>query len=141
MAVEVELQKAIYTALTAALAVPVYDEVPQHETADDLSFPFVVIGDNSLAAFDDDVKNGFEATVTVHSWSRYRGRLEIKQLQGQIYNALHRNDDLTIAAPFEVFGSSFESSTSLMEPDGVTRHGVQDFRIFITESPYLPGQC
>jgi hypothetical protein len=132
MAAETDLQCAIYQALSAALAVPVYDEVPQEATPDDGDFPFVVVGDDTLSAWDDDLKNGFQATVTIHAFSRYRGRKEIKDLQGAIYDALHRNDTLAIGS-FGTAGLSFLTSSTILESDGITRHGIQSFEVFFSD--------
>lgn len=126
MSAELEIQKAIYSALDSALSVPVYDDVPDNAAA-----PYVVIGADTLVAFDTDDGSGFEATLTIHSWSVYRGRKEIKELQGAIYDALHRAE-LSISG-YNFLGCDSEFSESLLEADGVTRHGVQRFRILIRE--------
>lgn len=133
MSAESELQKAMFTVLDASLSVPVYDEVPQELTALDSDFPFVTMGETTLNANDDDAENGFDCTSTIHVWSRYRGRLQVKEIQGEIYNTLHRNDSLTIELPYEIYGLSFESSSTFMDGDGITRHGVQTFRIYLTQ--------
>src|SRR5690554_4378261 len=68
-----------------ARATAVYDHVPQ--TA---QFPYVVIGDDTAIDFDTDDTTGAESTITIHVWSQKRGRKEAKQIQGDIYDALHR---------------------------------------------------
>jgi len=126
MSGELEIQKAVFTRLNNALNVPVYDAVPDNAVA-----PYVVIGDDTLIEFDSDGVNGFEATVTIHTWSIYRGRFEVKNLMGLIYNALHRAE-LNVQG-YNLVGCDCEFSETFLESDGVTRHGVQRFRILIRE--------
>jgi len=136
----VELQKAIYSrminysALTSLLATDprstspaVYDHVPQ-----DATFPYVVVGDTTMAPFDTDDSTGNDATVTIHVWSEYRGRIETKEIQDAIYNALHRND-LTVTGSDTIM-VEWEYADSELDPDGITRHGVQRFRTVIEDS-------
>lgn len=132
MSASSDLQRAVYQALTTALVdVPVYDSVPQHETSTDLDFPFVTIGEDNLLEWDTDLKNGYEATLTVHVWSRARGRLELKDIQSAIYGALHRAD--FAVGDYGVLGFTFINANSFLDPDGLTRHGVQQFKTFFAE--------
>ena len=126
MSAELELQKAIYGVLDTALTMPVYDNVPENAVA-----PYIVIGDDTFIEYDTDSLRGFEATITVHSWSTYRGRAEVKTIMGLIYEALHRAE-FTIAG-YNLIGCDCEFSESFLESDGLTRHGVQRFRILIRE--------
>lgn len=126
MSAELNVQKAIYAKLDAALTQPVYDDVPDNAIA-----PYVVIGDDTFIEFDSDLVNGFEATVTIHSWSKYRGRSEVKTIMAAIYDALHRAE-FTVQG-YNLVGCDCEYSETFLESDGVTRHGVQRFRILIRE--------
>jgi len=123
----VQAQKAIYESLTAyapltVIVTGVYDHVDQGTT-----FPYVVIGEDGAAEFDTDTEQGAESSITIHSWSRQRGRLDTKQIQEAIYEGLHRQP-LTIDDA--IFHSMFwEFSDSFLEPDGETRHGVIRFRL------------
>ena len=131
MGIESALQGAIFTALSTGLSVPVYDEVPQEDTDTDADFPFVTIGETDIVIETMDLGDSFEATTQISVWSRYRGRLEAKDLQAEIFSILHRADALTIDAPFTIFGINFVDSRTIVEPDGVTRQGVSTFLIFI----------
>jgi hypothetical protein len=91
--------------------------------------PYVVIGDDTLIDFDTDGKTGFEVTVTIHSWSDYRGRAQVKGLLGEIYLLLHRKDYVIIG--YTLVGSDCEFEETILESDGVTRHGIQRFRLFL----------
>nr|WP_297388262.1 DUF3168 domain-containing protein [uncultured Roseateles sp.] len=122
------LQTAVFTRLAAALApVAVYDHVPQAvDPGSDVPFPYVTIGEDEPREWDTDTEDGFEATFTVHVWSRQLGRLQVKQLQDEIYDALHRYN-LPVTG-YETVLLSFESATTLQDPDGITQHGVSRFR-------------
>jgi hypothetical protein len=119
----VTLQEAIYDALNGVISVDVYDSLPDNTPA-----PYVVIGDDTSIDWSTDNENGLECTITIHCWSTYRGRAEIKNIQQSVYNALHR---ATLALDgYDSVGCHFEFSESFIEADGVTRHGVQRFRIY-----------
>lgn len=123
----IETQRAIYEALTGsaplmALITGVYDHVDQGT-----EYPYVVIGEDPATEWDTDTEQGAEQLVTIHSWSRERGRLETKQILEAIYETLHRQ---TLTINDAIFYSCFwESSDSFMDPDGETRHGIIRFRI------------
>jgi hypothetical protein len=124
MSASFEIQKSIFTVLNNGLVVPVYDNVP-----DNALMPYVVIGDDTLIDFDTDGKTGFEVTVTIHAWSNYRGRAQVKGLLGEIYFLLHRKDYVIIG--YTLIGSDCEFEETILESDGVTRHGIQRFRLFL----------
>lgn len=133
MGMETELQKAIYATLAndatlSSLVKGVYDYVPQPDDAGDpADFPYVTIGEDTLNAWDTDTTTGSDASTTVHTWSRYKGKKEVKAIQGAIYAALNR-------ATLPITGYSFVTcdlltSDSIVDSDGITQHGVQTFRI------------
>jgi len=126
---EIAVQSAVYTALTGhaplvALVTGIRDAVEQ-----DTAYPYVTIGEDAHVEDDTDDRGARDCTITIHVWSRYRGRKDTKQIQGEIYNALHRAN---LSHSGYVFTDShFLSSDSFMDSDGRTRHGVQTFRILI----------
>lgn len=127
-----EIQQLIFTTLNDGLSYPVYDDVPfLPEGMPRENFPYVVIGDDTLIPFDNDTDIGVEGTLTIHVWSKYRGRKEAKDIQGEIYNLLNRAS-LSITG-FKVVDILFEFSETFVEQDGVTRHGAQRFRITVQE--------
>lgn len=89
MSFETALQTAIYGILIADTALSglvkgVYDDVPQpDDTGDAGAFPYVTIGETVHTAWDTDTSRGDDASITIHIWSRYPGRKEIKQIQGR----------------------------------------------------------
>jgi hypothetical protein len=126
------LQQAIYTRLTGysalmAIAKAIYDDVPQDVA--DTDFPYVEIGEDTTIPFNTHSGVGGEHTITIHTWSRYRGKSETKRMQEQIYAALNRYA-LSVSGGTMV-NCEQEFSTSFMDADGITRHGVQRMRILL----------
>jgi hypothetical protein len=119
------IQEAVFERLAAQPNLTVYDDVPKNKT-----FPYVVVGEDTHVPFDTDDSLGAESTVTIHVWSRYRGKKEAKDIQGVVYDALTRQD-LTIAG-YDLITIEFDYSDVMLDADGITRHGVQRFR-FLTE--------
>jgi hypothetical protein len=129
----VQVQRSIYDELTAnpalmGMITGVYDHVDQGTV-----FPYVVIGEDSAAEWDTDTEIGAESTLTIHSWSRQRGRLETKEIQQAIYEVLHQAElNVQDAIFYFIF---WQFSDSFLEPDGETRHGVMRFRIVYDSLP------
>jgi len=129
-----DCQWLLQQALTARLAgdagvqalignpVRLYDALP----ADPVIFPYVVIGEAGAMSFDTKSEAGMVHRPSVHSWSRYRGLKEIKLLMAAIASALV-DAPLTIAGHHLVL-IDFAGSDVVLDPDGLTRHGVQRFR-------------
>lgn len=124
------LQTSIYDALTAALTAPVHSlgDVPQK-----LEGVYVVIGDTTLLPHDTDLQLGFECTVKIDTWDNdpeSRGFGKLKPLMGEVYSALNRATfPITGYTLVDIF-SEFEQP--FLDPDGVTTHGVQRFRVILT---------
>lgn len=128
----IELQAAVFAKLSNDLSVPVYDAVPQPEDGGDIAeFPFVTIGEDTLIPFDTVDSIGYDATLTIHTWSRQRGRKEVKELQQAIYDSLHRQ--VLTVSDYHFINMAFEYADSTVDSDGLTRHGVQRFRCIIEE--------
>ena len=126
-----EIQTALYTRLStdlgliALVGAGVYDDVPQES-----AYPYIVIGDDTTNTDDTQTYLGTRSTMTIHTWSRYSGKIECKTIMKAIYDALHR-EPLTLSA-----GTNWELlldfEDTFMDTDGETRHGVQRFKIFTT---------
>lgn len=126
------LQTAIYTKLTSdstldGLVTGVFDSVP--ETTD---YPYISIGADTFIDWGAMDFQGMEATITIHSWSRARGRKEVKAIMARIYALLHEAS-LTVTSHNCVLIRQ-EYSETLLDPDGTTYHGVQRFRALTHES-------
>lgn len=132
------LQQAAHAALSADAALKaligdparVYDHVPQ-----DSPFPYVVLGaaEGRPGEARTKTEGGFEATLAVHTWSRYRGLKEAKAIMAAVADALDQRD-LALAGHaliliHFVFGATF------LDEDGLTRHGVQRFRALTQPVP------
>lgn len=129
MSFEIAIQTAIYNKLTGysnlmSLINGVYDSVPQTEV-----FPYVTIGEDAHSGWTTNTTLGTDAQLVINSWSRDRGRKETKLIQAQIYNALNRAS-LTYLG-YDIINIELLDSTSFIDADGLTRHGVQTFRALI----------
>ncbi len=135
MGFSLAIQAAVYGALTGnaalmALVQGVYDAQPRPLTGSDaLQFPYVTIGEDTLNDWSTDTESGADCTITIHTWSRYEGRAELKSLQAAIYDALHRQA-LTVSG-YALVSADWINSDSMTDADGETRHGVQTFRILL----------
>jgi hypothetical protein len=117
-----ELQQSIWSVLDSALSVPVYDHVDEPDKP-----PYVVVGEDTLNQWDTKSTNGFDALVTLHVWSRYRGREECKSIQGDIYDAMH-NQALSVSGYNHVL-TQLDLEESFLDDDGLTRHGISRYRV------------
>lgn len=127
-----ELQKAVYTALDgdatlSALISAVHDHAPQEPV-----FPYVQIGHTTTIPWDDKSKDGQEHTITIHSWSQYEGHLELKQVMDAVRDVLH-NGALSVTEQNVVL-IRCEFEEPLLDPDSITHHGVQRFRVITEEA-------
>lgn len=135
MGFELAIQGAVYAALTGSAALTalvrgVYDAQPRPLTGSDtLQFPYITIGEDTHTDWSTDTESGDDATITIHTWSRYNGRKELKEIQGLIYGALHRRS--FDVAGYALVSCDWISSDSLIDADGETRHGVQTFRLLL----------
>lgn len=90
--------------------------------------PYVVIYELPMDADDTDNTAGYSVAVNVHTWVQERTTAQTGAIMEAIYNALQRYDSLALTG-YTVSGIDFEFSTILRDPDGVTKHGVQRFRV------------
>ena len=133
-----QLQIAVYNALNtdsalSALIVGIYDNPQQVADPDnDNAFPFVTLSTGSIEPWDDDHDKGSQADIQVHTWSRARHSLQCKQIMDAIYNVLHRGT-LSISGFLFVGCDMVSQENPQYDPDGVTRHGVQTFRVVFQE--------
>ena len=126
-----ELQRAIYLKLNgdatlSALITGVFDHVPQNQ-----AFPYVVLGEDTLKDWSTFGTLGQEPTVTLHVWSRSRGKREAQDILSRIDTLLHRAS-LTVTGQ-NVTGIEREFEQTLRDGDGVTYHGVQRYRVLLHE--------
>jgi hypothetical protein len=126
MSFESELQQAIFTRLSTYTGMPtVYDDVPQSAA----SWPYIVLGEDTHVPWDTDDSTGAESTITIHIWSRQRGKKETKDIQGLIYTALNRYE-MSVDG-HHLVTLEFDYSDVLLDPDGLSRHGVSRYRTLV----------
>jgi hypothetical protein len=104
----------------------VFDQVPTGQ-----KFPYVTIGDATEVP--DRVFGGqyMDDTITLHIWSQAAG---FKEALG-IFSELNRILDgrtLSISG-FDHIYTNYEFSTTLRDPDGLTRHISVRYRVLVTE--------
>ena len=128
-----ELQKSIYDALNAANipGIVAIVDAPIRDTTDS-DYPFIEIADsqqipNDASKDDGTTDTGVDEFIDIHSWSRYRGQREVKEIMQAVYAALHHLN-LTVTGRTTAF-CWLDDSRVTGDPDGLTRHGIQTFRI------------
>ena len=126
----VTLQTTVYNALLASNPLTtklggnnIYDFVPENT-----AFPYVKIGDQTMVDDGTKTKKGTDFTLIIHTFSRYRGSKEIKEIMSLVYDVLHESS-LSVSGAMN--NMRFEFSDIIKENDGLTTHGVQRFRVFV----------
>ncbi|MFA5120006.1 DUF3168 domain-containing protein [Zavarzinia sp.] len=118
------LQQALFArltadgALTALIGPRLHDRRPEPG-----GYPQVVIGEADVADDGSATRNGQRHLLTLHVWSRYRGRAEAKQILGLLAAALHRQPP-ALGSGLACISLRVQSTAVLDEGDGVTSHGV-----------------
>lgn len=130
-----ELQKAVYSVLNGASITDyagssitgVFDDVPEST-----AYPYIVIGEEASNNISTKTLDMHEHTLTIHTWSQYRGNKDIKVIMKQIYDNL--NDVSLSVSGGQSVNLKQEFLTTLIEGDGITRHGVMRFRAVVSDS-------
>ena len=122
------LQQAIFARLaadgpvTAALGgARIYDDVPVRS-----EFPYVTFGQSVERDWSGDDAPGHEHTVTLHAWSRGKGRKEADVILAVVQEALH-DAPLTLSG-HRLVNLRHEFSEARRDADGDTFHGIARFR-------------
>jgi hypothetical protein len=122
------LQKAIFETLSndsatlAALGGPrIYDDAPGRA-----EFPFMIFGQSTARDWSTGTDVGYEHVVTLHVWSRGRGRKEAEAIIAAARDALH-DQDLALTG-HRLINLRHESSEAKRDNDGETFHGIVRFR-------------
>jgi hypothetical protein len=134
---EIAVQVAVYdklkesAELSALVSDRIYDHVPQKvkecDKKQDMPFPYVTIGEDIHIDWSTYEKTGDECQIAIHTWSREKGRKEVKTIQGAIRTALDRVQLQYDGVCFVAI--DWRGSSSELDPDGLTYHGVSEFRI------------
>ena len=122
------LQQAIFgtlstqTALTTLLGGPrIYDDVPQP-----VVFPYITFGQSTLRDASTSTDPGDEHIVTLHVWSRGRGRAEAQAIIDLLRQRLH-DQPLTLSG-HHLVNLRTEFADARRDPDGETIHGMLRLR-------------
>lgn len=124
------LQAGLYSLLTGdatlmAMIGGVFDAVPDNQPC-----PYVTIGEVESADWSTFGKSGESFVLTLHVWSESKGKKEAQTIQNRLDTLVHRG---TISVSGFTFVSAIrEMATVMQDPDGVTWHGVQRFRIHVS---------
>ena len=130
-----ELQKTVFTALNGgsitneqgASISGVFDDVPAGT-----DYPYIRIGEETVVDNATKTLDSNEHTITIHCWSQYAGMKEIKLLMQQVYTILH-DSSLSVSGA-NLINLRHEFETTLLEGDGITRHGVMRFRAVLFDT-------
>lgn len=132
------LQQALYDALTGdatlmALAQGVHiPKAPQYgESEVATPFPYVVIPQMTANPFDTKTSNGGNVLVQVDGYSRSQSDLQINDLQGRVYDVLHKGTLSITGATF--VDCLHEQTIHGYEDDGRTRRFVSLYRVTYDE--------
>lgn len=123
-----ELQKSIHaalvtnSALTALLSgTKIYDDVPQGT-----SFPYVTLGESSLRDWSTGSDEGDEHILTLHVWSRAKGRKQVHEIMDALHDSLD-DADLSVSG-HHLVNLRHELSEARRESDGETYYGIVRYR-------------
>ncbi len=126
------LQMAIYKTLaenseitTRLGAARVYDRVPRNAT-----FPYITFGRTRVLDWSTSTEQGEEHTLSLHVWSREKGRQFVLKTMDAIVRALD-HAPLNVM-DHHVISFQHERSEAVLEADRRTHHGMMRFRV-ITE--------
>jgi Protein of unknown function (DUF3168) len=126
---QITVQAAILTALQAAAyisnnSILVLDTVPKGTVV-----PYITIGD--MTVVNDSTQGiGFQTiTLVIHTWDQALSSLRLKSMMGAVMVALDDVDLTLTDGDFTHINSTFLFSQVFNDPDGLTKHGVQKFRI------------
>ena len=130
-----ELQKSVFGVLNSAnitdaagsAITGVFDDVPEGT-----AYPYIVVGEESSNNISTKSLDMHEHTLTIHTWSQYRGLKEIKVIMKQIYDNL--NDVSLNVTGGQAVNMKQEFLTTLVDADGITRHGIMRFRAVVSDS-------
>lgn len=109
------------TAIAAMISDRVFDASKKGDV-----FPHVTMGGVQVLPDKGDAVDGAESFVTIDAWSRLAGSVELDLLAKLVASSL---DDAELAVDEQhLVDLVHESTRTLRDPDGVTRHAIITFR-------------
>lgn len=107
----------------------VYDFVPQAKT-----YPYITVEVGPMTDRGNTTNEGWSGEPQINIWYREpgRGRKRVQEIQARVDALIHNVDNC-----FEGWNVIVCRRTlvdTILEPDGITYHGVQRFRLFLGEA-------
>jgi hypothetical protein len=133
MSAALNIHKTVFDLLTGDASLSskvseIYDGFPNLQETP-VKFPFITFGDsnsNQFASFD---HPGEEVFFTIHIWSRYKGYKEALDITADIQRLLNQQD--IDVDEFGKVGCFFDTSDTMRDVDGITRHVILRYRFMI----------
>lgn len=127
-----DIQRAVFEKLSAYEVVigTVYDHMPDTDE-EGFAYPFTVMSDHTAEAWDTDSDEGIDMTITVDTWSRYVGNAEVKSMMDTVRSALSHTELTLTELGLHCVLVEMQREQLLTDPDGLTRHGIQEFRLLV----------
>lgn len=122
------LQKAIYSKLVTDVPLMAKVTGVWDEPNENVALPIVVIGEGTTLDHSTKTEAGQNHTLTLHIWSNAVGRMELKEIMGLVYDALH---DAVLALDGHIsILIRFENASDTREREGeqTLYHGILRFR-------------
>ena len=105
----------------------IFDNVPQ-----DTAYPYVVLSNFNVVNRGTKTLDGNEYSIDIDVWSQYRGKKQISEIMERIYELLHDTSYSVSGADMVV--SQVRNVITLVENDGITRHGVLTLSLIVYDS-------
>ena len=105
----------------------IFDNVPQ-----DTTYPYVVLGNITALNRGTKTLDGNDYVLDIDVWSTYRGKKEISEAMERIYELLH--DTTYSVSGADMVVSQVRNTITLVENDGITRHGVLTLSVIVYDS-------
>lgn len=95
-------------------------------------FPYIIIGHVNGNRYGTKQSAGQEVSQTIHTWSDYRGDLEVLSIHPLIVEAISR-EPIDIGEGLYIMLSRLETEEVLKNPDNRTRQGILIFNFTVME--------
>ncbi|MGM9987232.1 MAG: DUF3168 domain-containing protein [Bacillaceae bacterium] len=106
--------------------VSVYESVPKNA-----SFPYIALGEDTVNDWSTKLEYGEEVTHTIHVFSKFEGKKEVKKILSSILESLTK--PLSLSDGFFIEFSRMDFMEVFTEQDGTTQHGIVRFRFKISQ--------
>lgn len=128
-----DIQRAIFEKLSEheSIVGTVYDHMPD-TSEEGFAYPFTVMSDHTAESWDTDTDEGIDMVITVDTWSQYVGNAELKLMMDTAREALNHTELTLTEIGLHCVLVEMQREQVLTDPsDGLTRHGIQEFRLLV----------